>query len=119
MSLKQQDDCCVDLQNVDHVKQKMPSSQDMEDLSDFFRVMGSSTRIGILYALMIREEMCVGDLALTLDMTQSTISNQLKLLRQARLIKSRREGKMIYYALSDEHPGEIIRIGMHHMKEEK
>jgi DNA-binding transcriptional ArsR family regulator len=111
-------ECCVHDDTVCAVRDALPDSARQEALADFFRVMGSSTRVGILCCLMAQEEMCVGDLSAALGMAQSAVSNQLKLLRQARLIRSRREGKMIYYALSDHHPGDIIRFGLEHIAEE-
>ena len=110
--------CCVHETTVEAVQKQLPDEAQQEELAEFFRVMGSSTRIGILCCLMTQEEMCVGDIAAALNMTQSAVSNQLKLLKQARLIRSRREGKMIYYALSDAHPGDIIRTGLTHIAEE-
>lgn len=110
-------ECCVHEQTVEAVRKLLPADAQQEALADFFRVMGSSTRVGILCCLMAQEEMCVGDIAAALNMTQSAVSNQLKLLRQARLIRSRRDGKMIYYALSDHHPRDIIHSGLSHISE--
>ena len=109
--------CCVHETTVEAVQKHLPDDTQQETLAEFFRVMGSSTRVGILCCLMAQEEMCVGDISAALNMTQSAVSNQLKLLKQARLIRSRREGKMIYYALSDAHPGDIIRAGLTHINE--
>lgn len=111
-------ECCVHEGTVQKVQNALPDETQQEALAEFFRVMGSSTRVGILCCLMTQEEMCVGDIAAALGMTQSAVSNQLKLLRQSRLIRSRRDGKMIYYALSDHHPGDIIRFGLEHISEE-
>lgn len=111
-------ECCVHDDTVALVRQNLPDAARQEALAEFFRVMGSSTRVGILCCLMTREEMCVGDLAAALNMTQSAVSNQLKLLKQSRLICSRRDGKMIYYALSDHHPRDIIRFGLEHIAED-
>lgn len=111
-------ECCVHEGTVHKVQSALPAETQQEALAEFFRVMGSSTRVGILCCLMAQEEMCVGDIAAALGMTQSAVSNQLKLLRQSRLIRSRRDGKMIYYALSDHHPGDIIRFGLEHISEE-
>lgn len=110
--------CCVDEQHVKAVRARMIPPERCEQLADFFKMLGASTRIGILYALSVEGEMCVGDLAALLDMTQPAVSNQLKALRQARLVKSRREGKLVFYALADEHPKGIIRNGLEHLQEE-
>lgn len=110
-------ECCVNTDNVSQVRDKLPNANVQTALADFFRVMGSSTRVGILLCLMTQAEMCVGDLSAALDMTQSAVSNQLKALKQARLIRSRREGKMIYYALDDHHPRDIIQFGLDHITE--
>lgn len=86
------------------------------DLADLFKVFGDSTRLKILYALF-EDEFCVCDLAQSLSMTQSAISHQLKVLKQSRLIKSRREGKNIFYSLADDHVRTIISQGAEHIEE--
>ncbi len=110
--------CCVDEQHVANVRARMISPERCEDLAAFFKMLGASTRVGILYALSVEREMCVGDLAALLDMAQPAVSNQLKALKQARLVKSRRDGKMIFYSLADEHPKGIILYGLEHLEEE-
>ena len=95
----------------------MPDEADITALAEFFRVVGSETRLKILLALDGRE-LCAGHLAEAVGMTPSAVSNQLKALRQARLITARREGKMLYYSLADCHPREIIHLAMSHVKEE-
>ena len=94
----------------------MPCDEDLNDLSELFKVFGDSTRIRILFVLH-GEEMCVKDIAERLDMTQSEVSHQLKILKQAKLIKNRREGKQIFYALSDDHVHSIITLGLEHVQE--
>lgn len=111
-------ECCVHEGTVEAVKKTLPAESQQESLAEFFRMMGSSTRVGILCCLMAQEEMCVGDISAALNMTQSAVSNQLKQLKHARLIRARRDGKMIYYALSDDHPRDIIRAGLTHISEE-
>ncbi|MBP3426635.1 MAG: winged helix-turn-helix transcriptional regulator [Clostridia bacterium] len=96
----------------------MPGEADVAALAEFFRTMGSDTRLKILLALDT-SELCAGDLAQALDMAPSAVSNQLKALRQARLITVRREGKMLYYRLADCHPREIIHLAMSHIAEEQ
>lgn len=88
------------------------------DLAEVFKVFGDSTRIRIMYA-MIDCELCVGDLAERLQLSQSSVSHQLRILKDAKLVKYRREGKQIYYSLDDEHVKKIICMGLEHLEEEK
>ena len=90
--------------------------EELYDLAELFKVFGDSTRIRMLYVLF-EEEMCVGDMAQVLGMTQSAISHQLKILKNSRLVKSRRDGKQIIYALADEHVRTIIAMGREHIEE--
>ncbi len=85
------------------------------DLSELFKVFGDSTRIRILYELLRCEELCVLHLAQRLDMGQSAISHQLRILRAAGLVRPRRDGKTVYYALDDDHVRSIIETGMEHI----
>lgn len=94
----------------------LPPETELYDLAELFKVFGDSTRIRILYVLF-EEEMCVNDLAETLGMTQSAISHQLKILKQNKLVKSRREGKSAMYSLADEHVRSIIKAGQEHIEE--
>lgn len=93
------------------------SEEKIEDLAELFKVFGDSTRIRILFALF-ESEFCVCDLAATLNMTQSAISHQLKILKQSKLVKSRREGKSIFYSLADDHVRTIIAQGSEHIEED-
>lgn len=88
------------------------------DLADLFKVFGDSTRLRILCVLM-DQEICVADLADALEMTQSAISHQLRTLKQSKLVKSRRDGKMVYYSLDDDHVRSIIETGREHIEEER
>ena len=99
------------------VNEKMPAEEALYDLADFFKVFGDTTRIKILYVLMC-SEMCVCDLAQSLNMTQSAISHQLRVLKQMDLVKNRREGKTVFYSLSDGHISGILSQGLEHIKEE-
>ena len=94
----------------------MPEESELQDLADLFKVFGDFTRIRILFVLF-EAEVCVCDLAEALDMTQSAISHQLKILKQARLLKSRREGKSVFYSLADGHVRTIIAQGRDHIEE--
>ena len=101
---------------VDRIGKEMPSEDELYDLAELFKVLGDSTRIKILFALF-ESEMCVCDIAETLNMTQSAISHQLKILKQSKLVGNRREGKSIIYYLADDHVRTIIAQGMSHINE--
>lgn len=110
-------DCGVIHEHVfEEVKEKMPEDNDIYDLSDFFKVLGDSTRAKIMWALDLHE-MCVCDLSILLNMTKSAISHQLSTLKENNLVKFRREGKLVFYSLSDNHVKEIFEKGMEHIKE--
>ena len=94
----------------------MPDEESLYDLAELFKVFSDSTRIRILYALF-ESELCVCDIAEVLSMTQSAISHQLRVLKQARFVRNRREGKQIYYSLADDHVRTIIGQGMDHITE--
>ena len=101
---------------VHKVEQVLPDEQELLDLAEFFKVFGDSTRIKILYVLS-QSEMCVCDIATLLQMGQSAISHQLRILKQMRLVKFRREGKTVFYSLSDDHIQTILAQGMEHVNE--
>lgn len=101
---------------IESIREKMPEEEILFDLSELFKTFGDSTRIRILYVLF-ESEMCVTDLALLLNMTQSAISHQLRVLKQTKLVKSRREGKTMFYSLADNHVRTIIDQGMEHVAE--
>lgn len=101
---------------VSKVAQHMPEEETLYDLAELFKVFGDTTRIKILYALF-SSEMCVCDLAALLNMTQSAISHQLRVLKQARLVKFKREGKVVYYSLDDAHIQRIFDQGLSHINE--
>ena len=101
---------------ISSVNADMPEEELLYDLAELFRIFADSTRIKILYVLF-EAEMCVCDIAELLGMTQSAISHQLRLLKQAKLVKFRREGKTIFYSLADDHVRTIIGMGMEHLCE--
>ena len=101
---------------VEKVKANMPDEETLYDLADLFRIFADSTRIKILY-LLFESEMCVCDIAQLLGMTQSAISHQLRALKQAKLVKNRREGKTVFYSLADDPVRTIINQGMDHVTE--
>lgn len=100
------------------IEAKLPPEETLYDLSELFKVFGDSTRIRILYVLF-EGEVCVCDLAKLLNMSQSAISHQLRILKINKLVKNRREGKSIFYSLADEHVRTIINNAMEHILEEQ
>ena len=94
----------------------MPEEDHLYDLAELFKVFGDSTRIKILYALF-EAEMCVCDIAQLLNMTSTAVSHQLRILKGNKLVKSRREGKNIFYSLADDHVTSILDQGMEHVNE--
>ncbi len=113
-------ECCDEFQLhpelVAQARMDMPDEEKLYDLAELFKVFGDSTRIKILFALF-EEEMCVYDIAESLNMTQSAISHQLKILKQSKLVGNRREGKQIIYFLADDHVRTIIDQGLNHIEE--
>lgn len=101
---------------ISEVKRHMPEEHVLRELAEFYKVFGDSTRIRILYVLLQRE-VCVCDLAEILAMSQSAISHQLRVLKQMKLVKNRREGKTVFYSLADGHIQTIISQGMKHIAE--
>lgn len=101
---------------VQKVRQQMPDEEKLYDLADFFKVFADSTRIKMLYVLLC-SEMCVCDLAQILNMTQSAISHQLRMLKQMDLVRNRRDGKTIFYSLADNHIKDILSQGLEHIEE--
>lgn len=110
------DEICHHDAIIAQVQPEMPDEEKLYDLAELFKIFGDSTRIRILYVLF-EAEMCVCDIAEVLGMTQSAISHQLRLLKQAKLVRNRREGKTVYYALADDHVRAIINQGMEHIEE--
>ena len=98
------------------VRDKMPNEDVLYDLAEVFKVFGDSTRIKILYVLS-ESEMCVCDIAQLLNMNQSAISHQLRILKQNQLVKSRRDGRAVFYSLADGHIQTILAQGMEHIQE--
>ena len=110
-------DCTVIHEDVvNSVRDGMPHEESLYDLAEIFKVFGDTTRIKILYALFA-SEMCVCDIAVLLNMTQSAISHQLRVLKQARLVKYRKDGKVVYYSLDDEHVKKIFDQSLIHITE--
>lgn len=101
---------------VDKVLKNMPAEETLYDLAELYKVFGDTTRIKILYVLF-ESELCVCDIAQLLNMSQSAISHQLRVLKQSRLVKFRRDGKTVFYSLADDHVKTIIGNGMEHICE--
>ena len=109
---------CIEIHGdcIKKVMERMPAEETLNDLAALFKVFGDPTRVKILYVLF-QSELCVCDLAEVLHMTQSAISHQLRILKQMRLVKFRREGKIVFYSLADDHVRSIINQGMEHVEE--
>ncbi len=116
MEIKKSDCEAINIDIVNKVRPNMPDMNTLYELSDFFKVMGDSTRIQLLWALE-ESEMCVGDLAVLLNMTKSAVSHQLKVLRTAKLVRAQKKGKNVYYALSDRHVYTILQMALEHVCE--
>ncbi len=98
------------------IEEQIPPGEELEELADFFKVFGDVTRLKIMNALLI-SELCVQDIADSLGMSQSAISHQLRTLKQLDLVKTRRDGKTIYYSLADTHISTILNTGIDHIEE--
>lgn len=113
-------ECCEEMElheeRLKTVTEHMPEEEELYELAELFKVFGDSTRIRILYVLF-EAEVCVCDIAEALHMTQPAISHQLRILKQAKLVKSRREGKSVFYSLADGHVRTIIAQGREHIEE--
>ena len=107
---------CIHNESVKLALEQMPDEELINSLADFYKAFADGTRVKILYVLQ-KSEMCVCDLAQTLDMTQSAISHQLRLLKQMKLVVNRREGKTVFYSLADSHIKTIMNQGMEHIRE--
>lgn len=107
---------CVHKDIVDKVNSEMPKDEILYDLAELFKVFGDTTRIKILYALF-ESELCVGDIAQLLGLTQTAVSHQLRVLKNNKLVKFRKDGKIVFYSLADDHVHRIINQGMEHISE--
>lgn len=101
---------------INSILDQQPDDEILYDLAELFKVFGDSTRIKILYS-MFEHELCVNDIARLLNLSQSSVSHQLRILKTSKLVKFRREGKSIFYSLDDEHVRAIISMGMEHVEE--
>jgi ArsR family transcriptional regulator, lead/cadmium/zinc/bismuth-responsive transcriptional repressor len=112
------DSSCVHTAEVERAKAKMPPEEVLCALGDFFKTFGDSTRVRIVSAL-ISGELCVCDIAAALDMTVSAVSHQLRVLRQSKIVRTRRDGKQIFYSIEDEHVGILFTVALEHIREER
>lgn len=114
-------ECCavkqIHTEQVEFAKAQMPPEEILADMAELFKMLGDPTRIRIIYALMAGE-LCVCDLAAVLGMTSTAVSHQLRLLKQTDLVRSRRDGKVVYYSLADDHVQQIAAMGYAHSVEE-
>ena len=112
--------CCEEIEvhedAVEQVRSQLPQDEVLYDLAELFKIFGDSTRVKILYALL-EAELCVCDIAKLMDVSQSAVSHQLRVLKGSKLVKFRREGKTLYYTLADEHVFRILSQGMEHILE--
>ncbi len=112
--------CCEEIEvhedAVEQVRSQLPQDEVLYDLAELFKIFGDSTRVKILYALL-EAELCVCDIAKLMDVSQSAVSHQLRVLKGSKLVKFRREGKTLYYSLADEHVFRILSQGMEHILE--
>ena len=102
---------------IHRVREKLPQDEVLYDQAELFKIFGDSTRVKILYALLEAEELCVCDIASLMDVTQSAVSHQLRVLKSSKLVKFRKEGKTVYYSLADDHVCRILSQGMEHICE--
>lgn len=112
--------CCgetaVHQDKLDELQTHLPPDEELYDLAELFKLFGDSTRVKILYALA-QSELCVCDLAAFIGVSQSAVSHQLRILKSGKLVKFRREGKTVFYALDDDHVARILSQGMEHIEE--
>lgn len=101
---------------IDKVRDNLPDDEILYDLAELFKVFGDTTRVKILYVLF-ESELCVNDIAKCLNMTPSAVSHQLRILKSCKLAKFRREGKIVYYSLDDDHVRTIMALGLEHISE--
>lgn len=109
---------CVHHNKINEVKKTEPNEEEIIEMADVFKLFSDSTRLKIICSIL-NNELCVCDLCELLNLTQSNVSHQLQLLRTAKLVKYRKEGKQVYYTLQDKHVEEIIKMTLEHIEEER
>ena len=110
--------CEIHPDKIEAAAAGLPSDMELKDVADLYKLFSDYSRVRILY-LLAERELCVCDLTELMDINQSAISNHLRLLRNGKLVKSRREGKNVYYSLADSHVSTILRNGLEHIREDK
>lgn len=116
MANEDSDQGFIDYKKIEKIKKKMVNEDVIFDMAELFKVFGDSTRMKIISALL-QDELCVGEIAEITNSTQSAISHQLRVLKQAKLVKVRKDGKAVYYSLDDDHVKKIFEIGKEHIEE--
>ncbi len=104
--------------NLDRIKETMPDDEKISDLANLFKVLGDPTRAKILHTIS-SSELCVNDICTVVCMNKSAVSHQLRILRDAKLVKSRKDGKEVYYSFDDDHISTIFKFGLEHISEDK
>ncbi len=107
---------CAHNEVVEKVTSELPPDEILYDLAELFKIFGDTTRIKILYALC-SAELCVNDISILLGVTQTAVSHQLRVLKNNKLVRFRKEGKIVFYSLADDHVRSILEIGMEHVEE--
>lgn len=105
-----------DIENYEKAKNNMPNAAEISELAEFYKIMGDATRLRLLISLE-NGEFCATDLARLANMSRSAVSHQLKALRSAKLVKSRKEGKTVFYSLDDEHIHSVLKVALEHIQE--
>jgi len=113
-----QKNCCINSEKIKEIRESMVKDEVLYDIADFFKVLGESTRLKILYALL-KGEVCVGELSESLSISQSSVSHQLRILRQNDLVKFRKQGKVVYYSLDDDHVDNLLHQSLEHLLHKK
>jgi len=113
-----QKNCCINPEKIKQIRENMVKEEVLYDIADFFKILGESTRLKIMFALL-KGEVCVGELSESLSISQSSVSHQLRILRQNDLVKFRKQGKVVYYSLDDDHVENLLNQSLEHLLHNK
>lgn len=116
MTNNELDQSFIDIKKVEKIKKDIIDDETIFDMAEFFKVFGDSTRMKII-SVLLKDELCVGEIAILTNSTQSAISHQLRVLKQAKLVKYRKEGKIVYYSLDDDHIYQVYNLVKEHIEE--
>lgn len=116
MTNNELDQSFIDIKKVEKIKKDIIDDETIFDMAEFFKVFGDSTRMKII-SVLLKDELCVGEIAMLTNSTQSAISHQLRVLKQAKLVKYRKEGKIVYYSLDDDHIYQVYNLVKEHIEE--